>query len=61
MPWTARRLDQWVLEQIKPQLSLQAKMIKVRLSYFAHTMRRQVSLEKTIMLGKVEVSRKRGR
>ena len=48
-------------EQIKPELLLEAKMIKLRLSYFGHIMRRQDSLEKTIMLGKVEGSRKRGR
>ena len=54
-------MNKWVLEQIKPELSLEAKMIKLRLSYFGHIMRRQDSLEKTIMLGKVEGSRKRGR
>ena len=54
-------MNKWVLEQIKPELSLGAKMIKLRLSYFGHIMRRQDSLEKTIMLGKVEGSRKRGR
>ena len=59
--WTARKVNKWVLEQIKPELLLEAKMIKLRLSYFGHIMRRQDSLEKTIMLGKVEGSRKRGR
>ena len=61
IPWTARKMNKWVLEQIKPELLLEAKMIKLRLSYFGHIMRRQDSLEKTIMLGKVEGSRKRGR
>ena len=54
-------MNKWVLEQIKPELSLEAKMIKLRLSYFGHIMRRQDSLEKTIMPGKVEGSTKRGR
>ena len=49
------------LEQIKPELSLGSNMIKLRLSYFGHLERRQDSLEKTIMLGKAEGSRKRGR
>ena len=54
-------MNKWVLEQIKPELSLEAKMVKLRLSSFGHVMRRQDSLEKTIILGKVEGSRKRGR
>ena len=53
IPWTARKMNKWVLEQIKPELLLRAKMIKLRLSYFGHIMKRQDSLEKTIMLGKV--------
>ena len=53
IPWTARKINKWVLEQIKPEQSLEAKMLKLRLSYFGHIMRSQDSLEKTIMLGKV--------
>ena len=59
--WTARKMDKWVLEQIKPELLMKTKMIKLRLSFFEHIMRKQDSLEKAIMLGKVEGSRKRGR
>lgn len=47
-------------EQSKPTTSLEAKMTKLKLSYFRHNMRRQDSLEKTVILGKIEVSRKRG-
>ena len=59
--WTARKRNKWVLEQIKRELSLEAKMIKLRLSYCGHIVRRQDSLAKTIMLGKIEGSKKRGR
>ena len=59
--WAARKTNKCVSGQMKPELSLEAKMMKVRLSYLEHIMRRQDSLEKTIMLGKVEGSRKRGR
>ena len=52
IPWAARKMDKWVLEQIKPELPPEAKMIKLRLSYFGHIKRRQDSLEKTIVLGK---------
>ena len=52
-------MNKWVLHQIKPEFSLEAKMMKLRLSYFGHILRRQDSLEKTIMLGKVEGKRKR--
>ena len=61
MSWTVRKMDKWVLEQINPEQLEEAKMIKLRLSYFGHIMRRQDSLEKTIMLGRAEGSRKRGR
>ena len=57
----ARKINKWVLEQIKADLSLEAKIIKLRLSYVWHIMRRQDSLEKAIMLGKAEGSRKRER
>ena len=56
-----RKKDKWILDQIKPELSLETKMLSLRLSYFGHLMRRQDSLEETIMLGKLEGSRKRGR
>ena len=54
----ARKMNKCVLDQIKPELSVEAKMFKVGLSYFGHITRRQDSVEKTIMWGKVEVSRK---
>ena len=57
---TVRKTNKWVLEQIKPELSLEAKILMLRLSYFGHIMRMQGFLEKTIMLGKVDGSRKRG-
>ena len=50
-PWTARKSNKWVLDQIKPELSLEAKMLKLRLSYFGHIMRIEDSLEKKITLG----------
>ena len=59
--WTARKTNKWVLDQIKLELSLEAEMLKRRLSCFGHILRRQDSLEKTIMVGKVEGSRRRGR
>ena len=61
IPWTARETNQWVLDQIKPEISLETEMLILGLSYFVHIKRRQDSLEKTIMLGEVEGSRKRGR
>ena len=61
IPWTARKMNKWILQQMKPELWLMARMIKLRLSYFGHFMRKQDSLEKTIMVGKVEGSRKKGR
>ena len=61
IPWTARRTNKSVLEEIKPKSSLEAQMMKLRLSYFGHIMLRERSLEKDIMLGKVEGQRKRGR
>ena len=61
IPWTDKRTNQSVLEEIKPELSLEASMLKLRLSYFGHLMRRPESLEKEIMLGMVEGKRRRGR
>ena len=60
-PQSARKMNKWVLEQIKPKLVLEAKMTELRLSHLGYITRRQESLEKIIMLGKVEGSGKRGR
>ena len=49
IPWTTRKTNKWILEQLKPELSLEAKMMKLRLSYFEHIMRRQDSLQQTII------------
>ena len=59
--WTVTKKDKWVLGQIKPEVSLVARMLKLRLSYFGYIRRKQDSLEKSITLGKVEGSKKRGR
>ena len=59
--WVARKVNKWVLDQIKPELSLEAKMLKLRLSCFGHIISREDSLEKTIIVRKVEGSTKRGR
>ena len=59
VPWTARRSHQSVLKEISPEYTLKGLMMK--LQYFGHLMRRTDSLEKTLMLGKIEVSRRRGR
>ena len=60
VPWTARRLNQFVLKEISPGYSLEGLMLKVKLQYFGHLMRRANSLEKTLMLGKLEGGRRRG-
>ena len=60
-PWTARRSSQSVLKEISPEYSLEGLMLKVKLQYFGHLMRRADSLEKTQMLGKIEGGRRRGR
>lgn len=59
IPWTARRTNESVLEEIQPKCSLEAKMMRLRLSYFGHIVRKDLSLEKGIMFGKVEGQRKR--
>ena len=59
-PWTARRSNQSVLKEINPVYSLEGLMLKVKLQYFGHLMRRTDSLEKTLMLGKIEGGRRRG-
>ena len=60
-PWTARRSNQSILKEISPECSLEGLMLKLRLQYFGHLMRRADSLEKTLMLGKTEDKRRRGR
>ena len=59
VPWTARRSNQSILKEISPEYSLEGLMLKLKLQYFGHLMRRANSLEKTLMLGKVE-GRRRG-
>ena len=61
VPWTARRSNQSILKQISPECSLEGLMLKLKLQYFGHLMRRADSLEKTLMLGKIEGERRRGR
>ena len=59
--WTARRSNQSILKEISPEYSLEGLMLKVNLQHFGHLMRRADSLEKTLMLGKIEGRRRRGR
>ena len=61
VPWTARRSNQSILKEISPECTLEGLMLKLRLQYFGHLMRRTDSLEKTLMLGKIEGGRRRGR
>ena len=60
VPWTARRSNQSILKEISPGCSLERVMLKVKLQYFGHLMRRADSFEKTLMLGKIEGRRRRG-
>ena len=60
-PWTARRSNQSILKEISPKYSLERLILKLKLLYFGHVMRRTDSLEKALMLGKIEVRRRRGR
>ena len=60
VPWTARRSNQSILKEISPEYSLQVLMLKLKLQYFGHLIRRTDSLEKTLMLGKIEGRRRRG-
>ena len=60
VPWTARRSNQSILKEISPGCSLEGPMLKLKLQYFVHLMRRADSLEKTLMLGKIEGRRRRG-
>ena len=61
VPWTARRSDQSILKEINPEYSLEGLMLKLKLQYFGHLMQRTDSLEKTLMLGKIEGGKRRGR
>ena len=60
VPWTASRSNQSVLKEISPEYSLEGLMLKLKLQYFGHQMQRTDSLEKTLMLGKIEGRRRRG-
>ena len=60
VPWTARRSNQSILKEISPGISLEGMMLKLKLQYFGHLMRRVDSFEKTLMLGGIERRRRRG-
>ena len=60
VPWTTRRSNQSILKEISPEYSLERLMLKLKLHYFGHLMRRADPLEKTLMLGKIEGKRRRG-
>ena len=60
VPWTARKSNQSILKQISPEYSLEGLMLKLKLQYFGHLMQRTDTLEKTLMLGKIEGGRRRG-
>ena len=60
IPWTTRRSNQSVLKEINPEYSLEGLMLKLKLQYFGHLMQRSDSLEKTLMLGKIEGKRRKG-
>ena len=60
VPWTARRSNQSILKEISPEGSLEGLMLKLKLQYFGHLMQRTDSLEKTLMLGKIEGRKRRG-
>ena len=61
VPWTARRSNQPILKEMSPEYSLEGLMLKLKLQYFRHLLRRTDSFEKTLMLGKIEGRRRRGR
>ena len=61
VPWTARKSNKFILKEISPEYSLEGLMLKLKLQYFGHLMRRVDSFEKTLMLGKMEGRRRRGR
>ena len=60
VPWTARRSNKSILKEISPEYSLEGLMLKLKLQYFGHLMQRTDSLEKTLMLGRIEGGRRRG-
>ena len=60
VPWTARRSNQSILKEISPDYSFEGLMLKLKLQYFGHLMRRADSFEKTLMLGEIEGGRRRG-
>ena len=60
VPWTGRRSNQSILKEINPEYSLKGLMLKLKLQYFGHLMQRANSLEKTLLLGKIEGRRRRG-
>ena len=60
VPWTSRRSNQSILKEINPEFSLEGLMLKLKLQYFGHLMQRTDSLEKTLLLGKIEGGRRRG-
>ena len=60
VPWTARRSNQFILNEISPEYSLEGLMLKLKFQYFGHLMQRTDSLEKTLILGKIEGRRRRG-
>ena len=61
VPWTVRRSNRSILKEISPEYSMEGLMLKLKLQYFGHLMRRTDSFEKTLMLGKIEGRRRRGR
>ena len=61
IPWTARRSNQSILKEVSPECPLEGQMLKLKLQYFGHLIRRADSFEKTLMLGMIEGRRKRGR
>ena len=61
VPWTTRRSNQSILKEVSPEYSLEGLMLKLKLQYFGHLMQRTESLEKTLMVGKIEGRRRRGR
>jgi len=61
VPWTIRRSNQFILKEISPEYSLEGLMVKLKLQYFGHLMRRTDSFEKTLRLGKIEGERRKGR
>ena len=61
VPWTARRSNHSILKEINPEISLEGRLLKLKLQYFGHLMQRVDSLEKTLMLGRIRGRRRRGR